>query len=427
MVAVHGVEVDLWAAPSDSRLDVPGVQVRDLAQHDWESSAAGYDRVVYNLGNNPEFHRAVFDAYLAVPGIVVMHDRSMLSFFLGWLALERRVRPPYPGAARFLAMMKQFYGVEGKDAATRLMLSESLAFETDDERKRFTLVEPCLANAVGLVTHSESALREMSARAPSHLPATRLSLPFVDEGLMPDGGLLTRRELGLPQDKWVLVSSGLLHPSKRVDLLLLAVARSPLLRERVLVVAVGDTRHAGTYEVQLRELAHEMGLDDSLLITGALDPRQYFSYIQASDACAALRNAGNEAASATLAEQLHFGKPTLVNRTGVFAEMPDDVVIKIDTQDEVGSTMRALESLVENPDLAARYVVRAREYAKAELSAAGYAEGLLRFFGTLDCSARLMDEVQEAGADLLGRARARSLDRLSSEYANKIASTASCG
>ena len=426
MAALSGIQIDLWAVPSDGRLDVPGVPLRDLVLRDWKASARDYDRIVYNLGNNSDYHRTVFEAYLAVPGVVVMHDRNMLGFFLNWLAPQGGMPPSSRGVRRFIALMNHYYGTGGNIAAQRLVLAEPGAFQRGGEWARYDLLEPCFANAVGLVTHSESALQAMSAHKPARLPTARLSLPFVDEGLMPEGDFLTRADLGLSRNRWILVSTGHLQPSKRVEVLLLAIGQSPLLRDRAVLVAVGDTQYAGTYEGDLRRLAHELGLDRSLIITGALDVRHYLSYIHVADACAALRSTQFEAASATLAEQLYFGKPTLVNRTGVFAEVPDDVVIKIDSKDEVGSTRRALELLIEKPDLAARYAERASIYAKDELSAAGYARGFIRFLDTLTCSQRLMMAVQEASDNLLTTASADSLDRLSWEYAQRIRGEAQC-
>jgi glycosyltransferase involved in cell wall biosynthesis len=426
MNGLPGVRADLVAPAEGERLSVVGPRLLDLVPSDWAARSRDYDHIVYNLGNNFGFHEAVFEAYLTAPGVVVLHDRNMLGFFLGWLGLAPQQASP-DGVARFLALMARHYGPDGVAAGRRLVLNKDEGFGDVGEARRYTLLEPCFSNACGVVAHSDAALREVNGLKPQFMPSLRLRLPFVDEGHIPSGSSLSRTELGLPEDMWVIVSSGLLHPSKRIELLLLAVASSPLLRDRVIVVAAGDLRVAGDYADRLQCLAHDLGLAGQLFITGVLDERRYYSYLRIADSCAALRSGQHESASATLAEQLHLGKPTLVNRTGVFAEVPDDVVLKLDPDDEIGSARRALEALVQQPGLAEAYGLRAREYARSHFSAGTYAEEMLLFLESLGASARLATAVHAASVDLIENATARSLARLSEAHARLVASDTRSG
>ncbi|MGH8572450.1 MAG: glycosyltransferase, partial [Gammaproteobacteria bacterium] len=102
------------------------------------------------------------------------------------------------------------------------------------------------------------------------IPAGRVfHIPnFVDAPKPEGGGRLGywRERLGLPQEAWVVVTVGRLHPVKGLDVLLSALARAPGHIEDwpVHLVIVGD----GPLRVALDQEAHALGLSGRVHFVG---------------------------------------------------------------------------------------------------------------------------------------------------------------
>src|SRR5690349_2746833 len=79
---------------------------------DPESVLSDYDAVVYNIGDNPDNHGALVSALRVVPGLVVLHDVSLINLVVPYLleAPEREV----------LRAVDRWYGEAGVAMVTQL-------------------------------------------------------------------------------------------------------------------------------------------------------------------------------------------------------------------------------------------------------------------------------------------------------------------
>lgn len=391
-----GAEVDVWGAFAPEVLEY-GEPPRLFSESPQVEGV--YDHVVYNMGNNPVYHTEVFEAYRRRPGIVIMHDKAMLEFFMslaasgsGWDADE---------AARFTARLAHLYGPDGLAFADVLRDPSLRAGALVNGEHAFPLFEPCLSNAYGLVTHSRSALGRMRERYGALLPSTCLDLPLIFDARHRDpGALMDRDELGLGAEDLVITIHGYVTGVKRVHSVLEAIAADEDLSRRALLVVAGEGEPG--YVEELRRLSSRLGLAERVRITGRVDDRSLFSHVAAADICVNLRMPSTEAASASLGEQLHFGRPTVVSDVGSFSELPDDVVMKIDMADEVGAIRETLRRLAGEPELRAALGARGKAYAEERFSADTYAAGLLALLDEVTAARDLLRLVDEA-ADRIGR------------------------
>jgi hypothetical protein len=84
----RAVQVDFWA-PSPSDPPPAGVAVVPFTVDSYdEHRLSTYDVIVYNLGDNFEFHGAIYALARRHPGIVVLHDFVMHNFFRGYYLLR---------------------------------------------------------------------------------------------------------------------------------------------------------------------------------------------------------------------------------------------------------------------------------------------------------------------------------------------------
>lgn len=393
--AIDGVDVDLWHPRTASPLDPHRLAPKALPDSLDEATAAlsGYDHVVYNLGNHTSNHAAIYDVSRRLPGVVVLHDTVMQGFFVGYADEVRR------DPALYLAMMRYVYGASSEHFAAEGLGPDRSPEWWAEAARRYPLVEPCLFGATAAVTHSGDGLAPVSRRYGSLLPATVLDLPsaVVDiDAAQRDAA--SRADLGVPTDRVLLLVAGRLGPSKRVEVVLRAIAAEPELRDGAFLAVAGggDAEHLA----YLRRLARKLGIEPLVRFFAEPNDRIMHSLIAAADICVTLRNPSTESASAVLTEQLHFGKAVVVTRIGLYDRLPNDVVLKTDPGDETVSVSAALVALAGDPVLRASYEQAAAAWAEAHVSPHAYAERLVAFLRTLPERGAALARVDKAASEL---------------------------
>ncbi|MBI4918115.1 MAG: glycosyltransferase family 4 protein [Acidobacteria bacterium] len=367
-------EVTVFAPPVADPLVLDGVPVAALTGG--ELPVAGYDAIVYNLGNDVEFHAAIFAAYLRHPGVVVLHDARMLGFFIGYALDGRWGENLGASVDRFAALLRHYAG--NTRLAGLLARDPGRAAEILADPAAPRLFEPCLWHATGALVHSREMLGLVAERHGDLLPAVCLEHPFYlyahEYGSRP---LLDRRALGVAHGRLLVVSQGRINATKRIHVLLAAVAGDPQLRSSVHLAAVGATDRA--YRRALRRQVAELGLEAAVTFVEEADDHLLHSWVAAADIGVNLRFPATETASGSLLEQLHFGRPVIVTRTSHYDELPDDAVVKVDPADEERSLRRALLDLAADPAGRERLGARGAAWARAHCDREAYAEALLRF------------------------------------------------
>ncbi len=113
-------------------------------------------------------------------------------------------------------------------------------------------------------------------------------------------------------------------------------------------------------------------------LPGGVSDAALAALLERADVCAALRDPVLEAKSASLLSQMQAGTPVMVLDHGHYAELPDDVVVKIPVAGGSAAIGAALRSLVDDPVAAAAIGERGREFVTREHTAEAYAEAIFR-------------------------------------------------
>ena len=111
-----------------------------------------------------------------------------------------------------------------------------------------------------------------------------------------------RRQLGLPEEKILLVAVGRVAAEKNPELLVQFLAQERP-EDRPTLVFVGD----GPYRAELEQLTAELGLSDWVIFTGMITPEKVMQYYQAGDAFACASR--SETQGLTYFEALACGLP----------------------------------------------------------------------------------------------------------------------
>lgn len=259
-----------------------------------------FDRTIYHIGNG-EYHVATLIKALAYPDTVVLHDTRI----------------------------KGLYSVvrsQGLISDERYMAEDKLNDFSSGENGEFLT---SLANKQRrIITHSHYANQAVKS-------------VIIGGSRMPE---LLHLNLALPEPYYVATSipkeevyvamAGVMTESKGIDL---ASAITGIRHDkyRFIVKIFGFSMLEGEF---VKKLKRNKSIE---LIQSPTDTRFLYELAQ-SDILLNYRHPYHGETSYSTLEGIRFGKNVIVNNMGWFAELPDDLVCKVDSQDEVLAAVKAL-------------------------------------------------------------------------------------
>ena len=311
---------------------------------------SSFDVALYHIGNNP-WHGFVYETALRHPGVVVMHEAN-LHHLIADLTIRRDNWDAYLAEAEWNG---------GAAALEHALRARTLAVGPDYEGVPMT--RRLLEASRGLVVHSDFVAREMRAQGFTGPIATiphGAWIPRTDR----NG---TRQSLGLDEDTPLIGAFGYLKPYKRIAESLRALRRLVRIDPRVRMILVGEPHP----EFHVDQLIRTLGLSEHVRVIGFAPIEKFVEYIGACDIVLNLRYPTVGETSGSLQRALGLGKAVIVSDVGSFAELPDDVCMKVPTlpgraQEEEDFIFEYLNLLVSRPDLAQAMGERARQWVERE-------------------------------------------------------------
>ena len=305
----------------------------------------GTDVALYHVGNDPDRHGWIVDALRRRPGVVVLHE-FVLHHLVAGITLARG------DADGYLDAMEREHGVVGRLLAHGVIdkrVPPLWEIRSDD----FPLAGEVTRYATGLIVHSryvERRVRESGFEGRLwRIPLAAAPVPRVEPADVRAAPLVG--------------SFGIVNPSKRIPQLLEAFARVRAKHPGARLLLVGAT----SPRFELGKRIERLGLGDVVIREGYVEDARLWALIAACDVCVALRAPTMGETSAAALQLLSLGKPTLVSDVGWFAELPDDVALKIPVDEhEVGTIAGALDLLGGNAEARAAMARAAREYVARE-------------------------------------------------------------
>jgi len=366
---------------------------------------ASYDLVIYNLGNHLPFHREIFHLSRRFPGVCILHDFVMHHFFAAYYLEDLKSPKAY------IEAMAKLYGEDGRAVAADALAGKRDRVWETDEVVRYPFFEDAIRGAYGVVAHSHF----LAERVAKSYCGPVAYIPLAYDVVKP-ARPLTRAQLDVPEDGVLIVTVGHVNRNKRTHAVIEALGRIAGAGDRVTYAVVGPCDPA--YRTELLELARSRGLERSVRLMGYTPDETLQAYLTHADFCVNLRFPAIEGGSASLIEEMLYGKAVLVTNTGIYRELPDDCVIKISPENEREGLPPALTILIEDADHRQRLGNRAREFAEGEFHPANYAKHLLKFIWEARSAKPLLQLADRLGAQMteLGvQAGMEIVDTVSSE------------
>ena len=310
-----------------------------------------FDGVIINIGNHYDFHGAAIPLLQALPCLGILHDGFLSHLAAGWADAAAAETE-----ATLRACVATTYGPGTWHA------NEPYWMPLDAMARTRPMTEWMAQFCAGVVTHSESWAPRMRLACPGAVTVLPLAFPGKATPLQPI------------RDRLIVATIGHANANKCPDAVLQAIASDDVLRRRCEYRLLGPITPAE--RDRLAGIAQDLGLEPPLC-TGWLEGAALRAAVAEVHVIACLRNPILEAGSASLITALRAGRPTLVSWHGVYAEVPEDIVLGCAPGREAVDVARHLRALLDDSGAALSIGEQARTYAENTFSAARYVDGLL--------------------------------------------------
>ena len=324
------------------------------------------DVALYHVGNDPELHGWIIDRLRREPGIVVLHD-FVLHHLVASLTLGRKDKRGY------LAALERDAGLPGRLLGLGV-IDGCIPPLWEVRPEDFPLCGEVLDLATGVIVHSRFVERRVREHGYDG-PVWRIPHPAWTPPAVPP-----ERPDGDP----VFGAFGNVNASKRVPQLLEAFARFRETHSTARLVLAGAN-------------AQRHRLADGVLREGYVDEKRLWELLAGVDAVVSLRSPTMGETSGVAIRALTVGKPLLASDVGWFAELSDDVALKVAPNDtEIDRLVAGMETLSDS-SVRDRMAASARELVSAEHDVERVADlyaAALRAPAGGEVVARELDEVQ---------------------------------
>jgi glycosyltransferase involved in cell wall biosynthesis len=356
-LAARGHSITLFSSdkqpPIEHRRLPEGIELLHWSLFETAPELAGaYDLIVYNVGDQPEYHFGVLRLIDRYAGVCIFHDFYLVDLFFGWCATE--IEKPLPHC-----IVASIYGEEiAKEFWTRTVQPDFQEWAASHVPMTEWLARKALA-AVAHAAFYKQRLADSSAG-----PVTVIPLAYNAPA-----NIVRIQDKNGPVR---ILSVGVVNPNKRVEAVINAVAGSPALRSRCEYNIVG--RIEPSYRAKLQSLIADLGLQDAVHVHGEVsDFELHWRFVEA-DVLACLRWPSLEGASGSCIEAMSYGKAVIVTDTGFYSSIPSDCVLKVSLAGEAQELAQHLEMVVVDVNERDALGKRALDWAKREYAPETYSE-----------------------------------------------------
>lgn len=268
--------------------------------------------LLYQMGNNA-YHSSIYEYALKHPGILVLHEAN-----LHHLHAERTIKRG--NWDEYLSEVAYDSGPAAKVFAERVR-----RLEIGPDYEGVPMLRRLLESAKGVIVHSDcvgQSVREAGFTG----PMTKIwHGAWIDRNPKPPLRDFYRGKLGLNPSTPLIGVFGFLKPYKRIAESLRAFRRLIRLQPEARMILCGEAHP----ELNLDQMLHGLGLEESVRLLGYLNPEDFHHYLEASDIILNLRYPTVGESSGTLLRAFSLGKPVLVSDIGSFREYPNEICLKV--------------------------------------------------------------------------------------------------
>ncbi len=313
------------------------------------------DIVIYQIGDNLIFHQGAVAWLEKFPGIVILHDFSIVNLFFDYYV---------DAEIEILNILKFWYG----ETIAKQFFSYSNSEDfSEGARISFPMIEWICSKALAVVTHSQGTDHQRISDSCSG-PIRIIPLAYDKKK-----NVERLENFSEETKKFIILTIGHVNSNKRAESIIQAIGNSLLLQKNVEFHLAGKI---GVDSIsQLTKLAHSYCV--KLVILNEVDDKTLANVIQASTVITCLRWPSIEAASASLIEALLNKKPVIVTDTTFYSDIPSSCVLKVRPDYEISDIQMQLEYLYNHPLEREQIAKNGQNWASETFTAKNYAQQLI--------------------------------------------------
>ena len=287
---------------------------------------------IYHIGNNPDFHKEIWQISCQCPGLVVLHDLKLQHFFGG---IYREANNDKLG---YLEQMRYYYGIEGETAAEMFWNGE---ISTEFMAEHYPLTPLALKNAIGVISHSKQIYKKLKQEnlwLTSYIP-----LPYPSQGQLLNQEPKNNRN---NRKFYQLTVFGYIGSNRCLDIVLESLATFPQKQSFRLDIygEVWDVNY-------IRQRINQLGLDSLVTLHGFVPEIELETALADSDLAINLRYPTMGEASGSQLRIWSHALPSLVTKVGWYAELPEDTVAYVRVDHEIEDLHQHLQAFLSNPEM----------------------------------------------------------------------------
>jgi hypothetical protein len=317
----------------------------------WDELTDG--AAVFNIGNDPTHHGAIWQVSQRQPGVVVLHDTHLQHMFMG-LYNDGKLNS-------YLNLMSRHHGDAGAAAAADVLAGR---VRFDDVAEQFPLTGLALDGASGVLVHTPGALAGVRN---GYRPVALAHLPYSPG---------ERRVGPPPGPPFRLIMFGYIGSNRRLESVLRALARYPS-RDLIRFDVYGRLYD----EARFREIANSPALRGRAVIHGFVEEPVLQEALASAHLAVNLRHPTMGEASASQLRIWEHALPSLVTPVGWYADQPADVAIPVRPDREDSDIHQALDGLMADPAHYRRVGEAGRRHLEERHQPRDYVEALLALAG----------------------------------------------
>jgi glycosyltransferase involved in cell wall biosynthesis len=320
------------------------------------------DSNIYNIGNNPLFHKSIWQVSSLQPGIVILHDFSLQHFFAGILKDDWNNRQDY------LSIMEEHYGNTGRIDAERFWSGN---LDTNFMAVNYPLTRLALRNASGVMVHNETTYETLIKD--DKWPVCYFPLPYPSSNHEKSSS-----SVRVFKKPYKITIFGYLGQNRRLDSFLRAFSAFSGRDEFVVNIygKLWDERYVG-------KLCKELSIKHLVNIKGFVKEEELDNALSKSHLAVNLRYPTMGEASGSQLRIWDHTLPSMVTETGWYSTLPKESVAFIRPEYENEDIKTQLSHFLENPEMFLRMGIEGKRVLEKYHSPKAFSDVLINFINTV--------------------------------------------
>ena len=316
----NGFKIDLFSnAGINSYEDMNVYQIEAI-----DSSVLNdYDLIIYQMGNNIDFHLYMVELIKKYRGIIHLHDMVLHSVF-GWVNFNGK-----GNKSHYYNTIKKWYGPNIEKLTEEMLEANILPWDSKLVID-IPLFEEFIQYADACIVHSDFVKEKIELVFPD------LDVYRIDQLYNMD--IVASKKINSEIVKFAIF--GGVEPQKKVDVILKVFTEIKKMNHdaNFLLTIVGGINDQAKYEL---DLLIKDQLEGHVKITGRVNEKEFMEYFLDTDILIALRYPTMGETSAVVMRAMQLGIPCIVNDIGWYSELPEHIMkIPVDNMEaELESTI----------------------------------------------------------------------------------------